>query len=202
MACKPWRERRIESHGVRGCFLALAIPFFGLPALLSSTVALFRLIRSGEIIWEAIIPATIFGGGLAVVVYYWRHWRKFGKSVCYLETLPGVIGGLFKASVEFKIPGRLPPTVLVKLENYKIAGIRPAIRLTAWETSKHVPPSQMKRLQGNKYLIQVRFEIPSGKDYYENWALSVTSELPGVNLSAYFNVPIFETAETHSSHAF
>ena len=178
MACKPWRERRIESHGVRGCFFALAIPFFGLPALLSSTVALFHLIGSGRILWEAMIPATIFGGGVAAVSYFWRHWSKFGKSVCYLETLPGVIGGWFKASVEFKIPGHPPPSLLVRLENYKIVGMRPAIRLTAWETSKHVPPSQMKRLKGNKYLIQVCFQIPSGKDYYENWCWLLNQNSP------------------------
>ena len=195
LARKHWRERRIVSHGVRGCFFALAIPFFGLPALLSFTAALYHLFQNHRIVWGALFTGTLFGSALAGVIYHWLHWRKFGKSICYLETLPGVIGGWFKAVVEVNMSGHLPPSALLSLENFKFEGGQPLFKLTAWETSERVLPSRFRHIKGNRYQIQVRFQIPPRKDYYANWGLTLKAEIPGVNISAYFDVPIFETDE-------
>ena len=141
----------------------------------------------------ALFVGAIFGGALAGVTYWWRNWRKFGKSVCHLETLPGVIGGWFKASVEVKLPADVTPAVKVKLENFKIVGARPMVRLTKWETSESVLPDRFTRIQGDRYMVPIRFQIPARKDYYADWQLHVKAEFPGVNLLAGFSVPIFET---------
>jgi hypothetical protein len=193
LALKEWRERRIISHGVRGCFFALAILFFGSLALICLIGLLINLFRNpGEAV-EALFLGSIFGGGLAVVTYWWRNWRKFGKSVCHLETLPGVIGGWFKASVEVKLPADVTPSVKVKLENFKIVGARPMVRLTKWETSEIVLPDRFTRIQGDRYMVPIRFQIPARMDYYADWQFQVKAEFPGVNLRADFIVPIFET---------
>ncbi len=193
LARKEWRERRIVSHGARGCFFALAISFFGLLALVCFMGALITVFENPGEAAKALFVGAIFGGALAGVTYWWLNWRKFGKSVCHLETLPGVIGGWFKASVEVKLPADVTPAVKVKLENFKFVGRRPVMKLTKWKTSESVLPDQFTRIQGDMYMVPIRFQIPARKDYYADWVLQVKAEFPGVNLSAAFFVPIFET---------
>jgi hypothetical protein len=195
LARKEWRERRIISHGVRGCFFALAIPFFGLLALMCLVGVLVNVFENPGEAARALLVGAIFGGALAGVTYWWRNWKKFGKSVCHLETLPGVIGGWFKASVEVKLPADVPPAIKVKLENFKIVGGRPAVKVTKWKTRELVSPDRFTRIQGDRYMVPVRFQIPAGEDYYKDWLLQVKAEFPGVNLRADFLVPIFETDE-------
>jgi hypothetical protein len=178
---KAWRERRIVSHGARGCFFVLAIIFFGSMAFLGFTIALYNVSKNPEGAATGLFVGAISGGFLAVVTYSWRNWRKFGKSVCHLETLPGVIGGWFKASVEVKLPADVTPVVKVKLENFTIEWWRPRVRI------------RFTRIQGDRYMVPVRFQIPARKDYYETWQLKVRAEFPGVNLRADFIVPIFKT---------
>ena len=192
LARKAWRERRIVSHGVRGCFFALAIPFFGLLALFCFMGALINVFENPGEAAQALLVGAIFGGALAAVTYWWRMWREFGKTVCHLETLPGVIGGWFKASVEVKLPAYATVGLKVKLENFKIVG---RSKVTKWKTSERVLPDRFTRIQGDKYMVPIRFQIPAHKDYYAHWRLEVKAELPGVNLRADFLVPIFETDE-------
>jgi len=194
LARKAWRKRRIVSHGARGCFFALAIPFFGLMALYGFGGALYSVFKkNAEGAAIGLFGGAIFGGFLAVVTYCWLNWRKFGKSVCHLETLPGVIGGWFKASVEVKLPADVTPAVKVKLENFTIRRMPPTLRRTKWETSENVLPVRFTRIKGDRYVVPVRFQIPARKDYYANWLLQVKAEFAGVNLRANFIVPIFET---------
>jgi hypothetical protein len=195
LAQKAWRERRIVSHGARGCFFALAIPFFGLPAFLALTFGMILMVEDPQEGVKALLVGTMFGGALAGVTWWWLNWKKFGKSVCHLETLPGVIGGWFKASVEVKMPAHVPPAIKVKLENFKIVGGRAPVKVTKWKTRELVPPDRFTRIQGDRYMVPVRFQIPAGEDYYRDWLLQIKAEFPGVNLRADFLVPIFETDE-------
>jgi hypothetical protein len=195
LARKEWRERRIISHGVRGCVFALAIPFFGLISLgCLAGVAANMVENPGEAL-RALLVLAVFGGALAGTTWWWLNWKKFGKSVCHLETLPGVIGGWFKASVEVKLPANILPSIKVKLENFKIVGGRPAVKVTKWKTRELLSPDRFTRIQGDRYMVPVRFQIPAGEDYYKDWLLQVKAEFPGVNLRADFLVPIFETDE-------
>jgi hypothetical protein len=195
LAQKAWRERRIISHGVRGCFFALAIPFFGLLALMCLVGVLVNMFENPGEAARALLVGAIFGGALAGITWWWLNWKKFGKSVCHLETLPGVIGGWFKASLELKLPADVAPAVKVKLENFKIVGGRPAVKVTKWKTRELVSPDRFTRIQGDRYMVPVRFQIPAGTDYYKDWLLQVKAEFPGVNLRADFLVPIFKTDE-------
>jgi hypothetical protein len=164
-------------------------------ALFGLTLALYNVFKNPEPEGAAIglFVGASFGGLLAVVTYWWRNWRKFGKSVCHLETLPGVIGGWFKASVEVKLPADVTPAVKVKLENFTVEWWRPKVRQIKWEASESVLPDRFTRIQGDRYKVPVRFQIPARKDYCATWQLKVRAEFPGVNLRADFIVPIFET---------
>lgn len=205
LVSKEWRERRIVSQGVRGSYFALALAVIGPMAILAVTVGIWHIVEGNPEGWGALLAGATVAGVLAYVTYQWLAWRKFGKSVCHLETLPGVIGGWFKASVEVKLPVETRPAVLVTLGNVLDFGSP-----TVWEISEHVFHAQLTRIQGDRYLVPVRFHIPARKDYYVKptwnpnpftlklsgvWVLKIRAELPGMNLGAGFLVPIFETDE-------
>lgn len=204
LASKEWRERRIvSSHGVRGFFFALALAGFGLPAIITIAIGIWGVVEGHPDGVVFLVLGAFYAGGLAVARYQWGTWRKFGQSVCHLETLPGVIGDWFKASVEVKLPIETRPAVLVRLENFKIVG---EMRETVWEISERVFTANLPRIKGDRYLVPVRFQIPARKDYYVKadwlpwktgggWLLEITAEVPGVDLHAAFRVPIFETDE-------
>jgi hypothetical protein len=195
LARKEWRERRITSHGVRGCVFALAAPIFGLISFGCLAGVAANLVENPKEAAQALVFLAVFGGAFAGITWWWLNWKKFGKSVCHLETVPGVIGGWFKASVEVKLPTNILPAVKVKLENFKIVGGRPAVKVTKWKTKELVSPDKFTRIQGDRYMVPVRFQIPAGEDYYKDWLLQVKAELHGVNLRADFLVPIFKTDE-------
>ena len=203
LASKEWRERRIvSSHGVRGFFFALALAGFGLPAIITIAIGIWGVVEGHPDGVLFLVIGAFYAGGLAVARYQWGTWRKFGQSVCHLETLPGVIGGWFKASVEVKLPVGTRPAVLVTLAN----NINGGGGSTVWEISERVFHAQFTRIQGERYLVPVRFHIPARKDYYVQptwtplkvsgcWVLKIRAELPGMNLGTGFFVPIFETDE-------
>jgi hypothetical protein len=190
----------VVSQGTRDFFFALAVVFIGPPVIGGIAVGIWGLVEGHP---EEGVGALFFAAMLAAFLagfrYSWLTWRKFGKSVCHLETLPGVIGGWFKASVEVKLPVETRPAVLVRLENRK------GWSTTVWEITERVFPAQFTHIQGDRYLVPVRFHIPARKDYYANtpwnrlvgmsWCLYITAELPGADLNALFQVPIFETDE-------
>ncbi len=201
---KEWRERRIVSQGVRGFYFALALAVIGPMAILAVKVGIWHIVEGNPEGWGFLLAGAMVAGVLAYVTYQRLAWRKFGKSVCHLETLPGVIGGWFKASVEVKLPVETRPAVLVRLVNI----IHGDGGTTVWEISERVFHAQFTRIQGDRYLVPVRFHIPARKDYYVQpswnpnplkvsggWVLKIRAELPGMNLGAGFLVPIFETAE-------
>ena len=189
LTTKEWRERRIiASHqGMKGGVFALALIFISPMAILPFAGGIWALVEGhpAEGVAGLFVGATI-ACLLAGFTYSWLAWRMFGKSVCHLETLPGVIGGWFKASVEVKLPLKTRPTVLVSVGNL------------VWEISERVFPAQLTCIQGDRYLVPVRFRIPDRKDYYgkRSWTLYITVDVPGGHLtSAPFHVPIFETDE-------
>ena len=201
LTSKEWRERRIVvSHGMRGFFFALALIFIGPMAILGFAGGIWALVEGhpaegvGGLFFGAMIA-----GFLAGFRYSWLAWRKFGKTICHLETLPGVIGGWFKASVEVTLPVETHPAVLVRVVNRNE-------RTTVWEISERVFPAQLTRIQGDRFLVPVRFHIPARKDYYAktpwnaltgrgSWWLHITAERPGGDLAEVIRVPIFETGE-------
>ena len=133
LARKEWRERRVISHGVRGCVFAIAILFFGLISFGALAGVAANMVENPGEALRALVVLAVFVGALAGTTWWWLNWKKFGKSVCHLETLPGVIGGWFKASVEVKLPTNILPAVKVKLENFKIVGRRAPVKVTKWK---------------------------------------------------------------------
>lgn len=201
LARREWRERRIVSYGgPRGFYFALALVGFGLPAVFLAAVGAARMVDGDPEGMGALLGGGVCGIIFAFITYLWVRRIRFGDSVCHLGTLPGVIGGWFKASVEARLPGELAPPVQVTLRNVQMLG-RVVVR--RWEKTYRVSPARLTRLQGHRYLVPARFQIPPGGGNYATWSrwsgggwfLVVAAELPGMDFFAGFPVPIFETAE-------
>ena len=201
LARREWRERRIICYGgPRECYFALAVAGFGLPAFFLGWVGVGKMREGDPDGLPLVLGAGLVGGIFAVIALMWIRRRRFGDSVCHLETLPGVIGGWFKASAEARLPGEVAPPVQVTLRNVQMLGRVP---VTRWEKTYRVSPARLTHLQGHRYLVPVRFKIPPDGGNFATWSwwwgggwvLGVAGELPGMDFSAFFSVPIFETAE-------
>jgi hypothetical protein len=136
-------------------------------------------------------------GGLAILKI--RHLR-FGKSVCRLITVPGVIGGWFKADILCRLPPGTAPLV-VRLENREGTGRGSNV---LWRLQKDVlaPPSPLPG--SRQLLVAVRLLVPRDPlqvpDPLEPslwtrstyWLLEIEKECRGVNFFATFRVPIYD----------
>lgn len=144
-----------------------------------------------------------------------RLRRKFGTSVCHLETLPGVIGGWFKATVEAHFPRRPPAGVAIVLTN---TGFRPdpvmmpfaatragallerGMRRVYWRTSEMIDAAALRPDASGRVRIPVRFWIPPDVPHgpasgpmADAWTLELYASFPGLDYHAEFLVPVYAT---------
>ena len=104
---KEWVNKKVIWKGlVRGSlvFAVFAIAIF--PVLIALIINIISSNKKNliEIIPFLMVLAPIFG----YFMYTWLRSKKFSRSICYLETLPGEIGGFFKAKVEMYSPNEHP----------------------------------------------------------------------------------------------
>lgn len=217
---KPWlRDERwaarvltYENNPPGWPILILAYLFFG--GLLSLLIAVaLGLIDDVATDWGTRFAGFAVGGALLWVLggltsLKIRHLR-FGKSVCRLITLPGVIGGWFKADIVCSLPTGTAPLV-VRLTNFEGSGRGGGNVL--WRLQKHVqaPPSPLPG--SGRSLVAVRLHIPrhplqvpdplessfwTWSTYY--WVLEIEKKCPGVNFFASFRVPIYDVPNAPES---
>lgn len=201
---KTWRRREIVSGSPVGYpFLLLAYLFFGLPALLffwmaiagpDDTNAILRI----EYLLLGLLLVFIVGG-----LTYWRlRQTRYGNSVCRLFTLPGVVGGWFKADVECRLPADADSSVVVRLRNFVLRGKR-MVEVWRMEQRLAVPVTT-----GIRSTVPVRLRIPRdpaqrpmlvGDDFWEadskSWVLEVEKHVPGIDFFVAFRVPIYDTPD-------
>lgn len=147
--------------------------------------------------WAAAI--VFFLGGLT---YWWLRHRRYGNSVCRLLTLPGVVGGWFKADVECALPPDPAESVIVRLKNVVPAGktVREVWRM---EQKLTIPVSP-----GRRPIVPVRLRLPRDPAQQltpldagalqnllgvPQWILEIEKRTAGVDFFANFNVPIYDT---------
>lgn len=154
----------------------------------------------GEVSLLSLAAGGMFLSMLAALTYVKIRHERFGESVCRLITLPGVIGGWFKADVECRLPPGAAP-VIVRLRNLRQ---RHKGRVVLWSMQKqvHVPPSPVPGSE--RFLVPVRLQIPrhpwQAPDPLEPgfwapdtfWAIEIEKKCPGVDFFATFRVPIYD----------
>ena len=172
----------------------------GLLAIAFVLAVLYGVVRGTED--PKALGGVLVGGTMGVGLWFictrdLRRRRRYGESVCRLITLPGVVGGWFKADIECGLP---PGTaVYVRLRNYRL-------RRELWQMAARAvarPGSAAGRS-----VIPVRLQVPlhAGQEpivFVPKWSATRSATGPaawmlevesrGLQFSAGFRVPIFET---------
>jgi hypothetical protein len=198
-----WASRTLLDHGGVGWTV------LGLAYLVGGAILLVVLATAGEP--DAAHP--IFGLALVllVVVALARITRvtlrnvRYGDSVCRLITLPGVVGGWFKADVECGLPADAA-TVTVRLRN--LSGGEHAQTLWSMEQPFAVAPMPGKAARS---IVNVRLRVPrhpSQEPFSPQmrfvlgapiagiaWVLEIEKKSPGFDFFSTFAVPIYDTRD-------
>jgi hypothetical protein len=190
---KDWVNKKIIWNGrVRGSLVLVLFVLVILPILIALMVSIYSSSTTNfiQIIITLMILMPIFG----YFMYSWLQFKKFGRSTCYLETLPGEIGGIFEAKVEIYFPNEHPKDVnlILRLMAFRNFFDRfPVI----WEKEKIIRKEELEYVSQNKYIVPVQFDIPRDvplQKYKNSWLLILKINSPGINYLSDFHVPIFD----------
>jgi hypothetical protein len=190
---KEWVNRKVIWKGVvRGSlvFAVFAIAIFPILIALIINIHSFNKTNLLEIIPFLMVLAPIFG----YFMYTWLQSKKFSRSICYLDSLPGEIGGFFKAKVEMYFPNEQPYDVnlILRLISYS----NPFTHIPdIWEKKYIVRREEIEYRGKKKYMVPVNIDIPIDpplKKYKNSWFLVLKINSPGINYYSNFNIPIFD----------
>lgn len=199
---EAWRKREIvDGSKFHGFALVLAYLFFGVPALLFVWAAIEPPEGAAGYWLEGIMWATVIAFVLCGLTYWWLRHLRYGDSVCRLLTLPGVLGGWFKADVECALPGKSDEPVTVRLKALDL-GVRNAPEICRMEQRLTVPV-----VAGKRSIVPVRLRVPrrlpmllSQAEFTAYlsggrcaWALEIEKKTAGVDFFATFGVPVYDT---------
>ncbi len=150
---------------------------------------LFPLIGIGLIVWA---------------VSQTREWRRFGATPVVLDPFPGSIGGHVGGKIDTNLPYDSTNRFLLTLTsiNSYISGTgknRSRNERAMWqdEVAAHTESSA----SGTRLVF--RFDIPEGltksdaqqsNDSYYLWRLSLSANLPGIDVDRDFEIPVYATA--------
>lgn len=202
---KDWAVGRI-AHGSSMWVLAgLCVP----TVIFVSTALYFSMVwgfQGGGVILLLVLWALslVFVGSVIRAII---HRLKFGESAFEMRTVPAAVGGQLAGVI--KIPTRVCPQEGFRLklvcEHYvrHRAGSKSHTHKTVlWEAGCNgvrAFPSETP----NQSIIPVEIDIPAGQPSYDDenmaegtiWRLEVTADVPGVDYSASFDVPVFALAD-------
>ncbi len=209
LARTEWADNRIRSGARTMVYIAW---FFAIFWNLISSPGVFFF----QEVWRDEGPVALFillfplvGLGLL----YWAlrqtlEWRRFGYTPLRLDPFPGAIGGDVGGEIELNFPyqpGLACEVTLSSLYSY-VSGSgknRSRHERVEWQDSGYaqVEPA------GRGMQLRFRFAVPEGlrpseaeQGNYYLWRLSIKAELPGVDLSRSFTIPVYATAEKSHLH--
>ena len=154
---------------------------------------LFPLVGVGMIVWA--VRATV------------RH-RKFGTSTFAMATLPGVIGGRVRGTIETRLQTLPDKGVALKLSSIRrtVSGTgknRTTHEHVLWQEEEHIPRERLQpAYRGTS--IPIDFVIPFECEQTDEtnpsdslvWRLEADADISGIDFKTQFEVPVFKTPES------
>jgi hypothetical protein len=206
---QEWAVGRIRSASKQRMILAWAFALFwnavSLPVLWG--IAQDAAERGGE---ETLI-APLFGlagiGLLAWAIWLTLHWQKFGRSEFEMASVPGVIGGEVRGTVHLGTtlqPGDGFSVKLTCVNRVTTGGKNSSTKeWIRWQEEQSIA-TDAAGYGPFGTTIPVQFTVPYDCEPTRPqpssdqivWRLEVGAEVPGVNLKARFEVPVFKTLES------
>jgi len=203
---EPWKWRPDWERGRIGCAS-------GTGAILLSLFAAIWNAFCVPMLWAVDGPEVVFvsvfvlvGAGLAVfsLVELWR-WRRFGRCVFTSTSLPGTPGGRIRGSVQLGRALRPAGGFRATLSCYRFRTGRNGGEELLWQEEGRVRESAVSAGPRGS-VVPVDFSIPGdvapssvpGCSSGIRWRLDVRANVPGVDLHASFEVPVFAGAAAAS----
>jgi len=211
---KPWLQRKDWAAGrmattIRhGTVLLWIIVFFwcGASFAISLAVVPMQLSQGNHAALIALVFPVI---GLALIFFALRAtiaWRRFGKSVFEITTVPAPAAGALQG--EIRVPGKLQPEhgwhLALTCIRRSITGPVNNLRTTEkilWQDEKWLRPDLPQKTPGT-IAVPVYFQLPADKPESTpktgdgtHWRLEAWARLPGPDFRAAFEVPVFRLDE-------
>lgn len=215
---EPWRWRAEWNSGVLPSDNGKMLKFIGFFALVWNLISLplpFMLWR--EVTAKA-NPAALIGlvfplVGLALIIWLGRLWladRRYGRATFTLDTLPAALGD--RLSGELTVPASLPAGSMLRVHldcvRRRTTGSgrhRSTTEDLLWQDEQRLPLQPHHLLQGTR--VHLVFPLPADQPPSDDtdpenrvlWRLRAQADVPGVDFSALFEVPVFRVATgTHA----
>ena len=171
---------------------------------------------SGEVLEEENYAALLgllfplIGAGLLVwAIRVTLRWRRFGRTVFEMARVPGVVGGPLQGVI--RIPSRFPPPeegfeITLGCVHRRVRGSgknRSTREDVLWQDQRVLDRPLRSGAQAGT-ILPVIFAIPYDAEETRRepsddqivWRLRVRAELPGVDLSETFEIPVFRTGDS------
>ncbi len=211
---EDWAQGRVDSQGKSGVIAILA--FAILWNLISSSVFFIlpqELAKGNKGVLVALIFPVIGAFLLFAAIYTTLQRRKYGQPVFKLLTTPCVIGGQAAGMVEIPRKVKAPDGFKVHIACIEKLTTgsgknRSTRETTLWQDNATVTQDLLAH-QPDKTGIPVQFSIPATvqEASWEScnpsiqWRLTVTADVPGVDLNETFELPVFRTAESPTAES-
>lgn len=217
LARQDWASGRIKGSSLGG-FLALGIfalvwngLCFGI--LFFAWKELLAKYQGGE---RAMLLVGLFPlAGILVAMaacYRLLVWLRFGTSVLELETIPGVIGGRLRGTIQTRVGsfGETPVELSLACVNVRTSTrtsgnstSTSTVHSVLWEDGHDAGPDRLGR-GARGIAIPVDIHVPHGLRESDDsdrsdrivWRLSAAAAIPGVDYTATFEVPLYYTPES------
>ena len=204
-----WAAGEIKSNaqGQIVMFWFMALVFCGVGFTLLCFVIPSELHKGNRAAFIALIFPLAGLGLLSAAIYQTLRWRKYGPVRFKMRSVPGVIGGVLMGDV--CIPAHFQPRAGIALRlrcmHQLVTGSgksRHTSEQVLWEDEKHLGEN-LPRTGLDEYDVPVFFKIPAGSRETDSrladdqiiWRLTASSQQPGIDFRADFEVPVFQITD-------
>lgn len=205
-----WAHREIAGSGRATMLLAWVFAFFW--NAISWPLLPKILAEAHRTTWAAAFAMLFPAVGLGLLAWAVREtlrFRRHGRLVFEPTTLPGVIGGSLEGVVH--LSRRVVPEAGFDLQLDCVERTRSGSN----DTTERILWQEKDRVDAHRVLpgprgsdVPVRFRIPWGEAPTDEegrrailWRLTISAELPGVDLRSHFVVPVFVTPDSDETIA-
>jgi len=207
---KGWKDARIKSDAGKGMLF-----FWGFAIVWNAVSIPVSFVLPRELQQEnyAALLVLLFPAVGLFLIYKAMHrtleYRRFGRVLLTMDPFPGAIGGHVGGHIQVKNldyrRASEAQTLAVTLEcvySYVSGSGKNRSRRESIKWAERGQPKIGNAIEGVNLVF--RFDVPEDlpqadveqSGAYHFWRLSVSAEVPGIDLNRSYNIPVFATGET------
>jgi len=207
---KGWEDARIKSDASKGALFFWGFAVFWNAVSIPVSFVLPRELEQDN--YAALLVLLFPAVGLFLIykaIQRTLEYRHFGRVLFTMDPFPGAIGGHVGGTIQVKNldyrRAREAQNLSVTLEcvySYVSGSGKDRSRRESIKWAERGRPKIDNAIEGINLVL--RFDVPEHLpqadveqgDAYHYWRLSVSAEIPGIDLNRSYNIPVFATGET------